>query len=258
MDITIYQIGQSINRLLDKQNVITNNIANASTPGFKEKFATILTKKQRYCDIQQGQKNFLVQNVHECINTSAGLLKNTERSLDLAISKKNYWFIVKKNNDKKEYYTRNGNIHINEKQQLNIAGNILIGINNKPIIIPENIKIDILKNGSIVCHMNKNDQNIIKNIGIIKIIHLKNHHMIPSKYGNLYTTNVINKKKSFFKKKKIKDIILSGFLEDSNVSLTDNMVNMISNARLFEMNIKLIQYYNDNEKIANKFMNINN
>ncbi|QTM69446.1 hypothetical protein HIC20_01575 [Buchnera aphidicola (Hormaphis cornu)] len=52
--------------------------------------------------------------------------------------------------------------------------------------------------------------------------------------------------------------IKSGELENSNVNSASNIINLISDARLFEMNMKIISNYNEMNQQANKIFNINN
>ncbi len=52
--------------------------------------------------------------------------------------------------------------------------------------------------------------------------------------------------------------IQSEVLEASNVNPTKNMVDMISNARQFEMNMKMISMYDQNTERANQLFNVNN
>ncbi|CAL4322125.1 Flagellar basal-body rod protein FlgF [Buchnera aphidicola (Thelaxes suberi)] len=260
MDYAIYKTGQTINRILENQNFIANNIANISTPGFKEKFISVLSCTKQKQSNQQGQKDFLVTNKKEYINTSIGFFKNTGRSLDLAISKENYWFIVKrKKNSKTKYFTRNGGIKLNKNNELTILNNFLIGTNNNIITIPKDSNVTVEKDGTIYCCKNKSLYTFKKKIGKIAIKYIKNDNIITSKYGNLYLENIqknnTNNKKLFYSNSR--NLILSGTIEESNVSPTTSIINMISNAREFEMNLKLITYCNENQKIANHFMNIN-
>ncbi|MBZ2279574.1 MAG: flagellar basal body rod C-terminal domain-containing protein, partial [Buchnera aphidicola] len=50
----------------------------------------------------------------------------------------------------------------------------------------------------------------------------------------------------------------SGFLEESNVSTTKNMINMISNAREFEMQMKTLSIFDKNSEYANQLLDVNN
>ena len=52
--------------------------------------------------------------------------------------------------------------------------------------------------------------------------------------------------------------VQSEMLENSNVNPTKNIVDMISNARQFEMNMKMISMYDQNIERANQLFNVNN
>ncbi|WP_257645499.1 flagellar basal body rod C-terminal domain-containing protein [Buchnera aphidicola] len=47
-------------------------------------------------------------------------------------------------------------------------------------------------------------------------------------------------------------------LEESNVNASKNMIEMISNARQFEMQMKMISMCDQNAEYANQLININN
>ncbi|MBZ2279560.1 flagellar biosynthesis protein FlgF, partial [Buchnera aphidicola] len=52
--------------------------------------------------------------------------------------------------------------------------------------------------------------------------------------------------------------LTSGFLEESNVNANKNMIDMISNAREFEMQMKIISTFDKNEEYANQLLDVNN
>ncbi|WP_343155014.1 flagellar basal body rod C-terminal domain-containing protein [Buchnera aphidicola (Kurisakia onigurumii)] len=256
MDKAIYYAANKANFILNKQEINSNNITNISTPGFKEKFISILNKK-----INSNKNNKINNNIVEIFqpsfNNFPGVLKKTDKILDIALNKKDFWFSVLNENLKKTFFTRNGNISVNKKNELNILGNPILGDDNKKIIIPKNSNIKILQNGMIqvIIPNNLSVFNKVIDIGKIKVTYLNRDEIYQSNFGNLYL------KKNIIKKNRIKKNnykIFSGTLEDSNVSPTNSMVNMISNAREFEMNMKIISYCNEKEKMANQCMIVNN
>ncbi|WP_343154608.1 flagellar basal body rod C-terminal domain-containing protein [Buchnera aphidicola (Pseudoregma panicola)] len=234
------------NRILEKQEIINNNLSNLSTIGFKEKFSYFLkvyNKKNK--NIKNEKINYY--------NNSIGQLNNTNQPLDLYLVNKNGWFLVKAKNSK-IYLTRNGNIKINKKNALSINNNFLIGINNKPIYIPKNYFPKIKNNGEIIINYKKKFLNKEKVIGKIKFKEININKLKEAHNGLFEIKNKYYKK--YLKNKNLE--IKTGILEGSNVNSISNIIETTSNSRTFNTIMKIISTINENEKITNKILNINN
>ncbi|WP_425619529.1 flagellar basal-body rod protein FlgF [Buchnera aphidicola] len=246
MDNSIYESMTAANRLLEKQNIISNNLANISTTGFKEKFIFII-----HNNINDDYYN----NIREYYNLTSGGLDHTNRNLDVYV-KGDGWLVVKDANGK-EAYTKNGHLNINQKNQLTIQNHTVVG-NNCSIIVPNNGTLNILSNGVIQLIQNYHNHIIKNKIGSLKLVHLPINDLIHKENGLFYLKNN-SKKANYNTIKHSNDIRLqSGMLESSNVNSAQNMIELISNARQFEMQMKMISTYNQNAEYANQLININN
>ncbi|AHG60046.1 flagellar basal-body rod protein FlgF [Buchnera aphidicola] len=251
MENAIYHSMMSAKQLLEKQTIISNNLANISTNGFKEKFNYIL---------QDENTNNLFNNHHPIIkeyyNLSPGILHHTQRNLDLFI-KDDGWLTVKDINGE-EAYTKNGHLKINAARKLTIQDNEVVG-HNSNIEIPDNVNLKILSNGIITVIEKKNKKIFTNQIGALKLVSLPWQNLIQKENGLFYL-------KKDFKSNKYSHIInhnnnirvQAGFLESSNVNTSKNMIEMISNARQFEMQMKMISTCDQNFEYANQLININN
>lgn len=254
MESSIYNAMNAANQLLENQNIISNNLANISTFGFKEKFHYILQNYNK-----NNKKNTYNEHnkiLKEYYNLTPGALNYTGKKLDLFI-KDNGWFTVKDINGQ-EAYTKNGHLRINSDQKLTIQDHKIIG-NNGDIKIPKNIDLKISSNG-IITGIRKNNNKIIETkIGILKLVRLPKDNLIQKENGLFYYNkhNQINQYKNIFNHDpSIR--VKSGFLETSNVNVSKNMIEMIANARQFEMQMKMISLCDKNSEYANQLMNINN
>lgn len=248
MENSIYKSMISANQLLDKQNIISNNLANISTTGFKEKFIFTIQN--------QNVKNLYNKITREYQNLSVGSLNHTKRNLDLFV-KDDGWLAVK---DKKgrEAYTKNGHLKININRKLTIQDNEVVG-NNCNITIPNNINIKISSNG-IITSIEKKHNHIFENkIGALKLVCLASKDLIEKDSGLFYLkkNNNFNECTSTIPHSN-KVHVQSGILEESNVNTSKNMIEMISNARQFEMQMKMISMCDKNAEYANQLININN
>lgn len=245
MENAIYQSMLSAVKLLDKQAIIANNLANISTTGFKESFDFFIKKNN--------QKNFdhtLDEKIKKYYNFSSGNIQSTQNNLDLIV-KNNGWLVIKDSYGK-EAYTKNGHLQVNEQGDLSIQGYEVVG-RNGAIKIPNNADIKILPNGVIeAIKKNKNRSNTVK-IGSLKLVVLPMNHLIQSKNGLFYIDEKSNNQ-NIPHSENIN--VQSGMLEESNVNSVKNMIDMISNARQYEMNMKIISVCDQNEEYANQLFNI--
>ncbi|WP_422667259.1 flagellar basal-body rod protein FlgF [Buchnera aphidicola] len=249
MENAIYDSMVSANQLLNKQNSIANNLANMSTTGFKENFIYII--KQYSQNKNNVNHNSNLQE-KEYYNTSTGLLDYTNRNLDIFI-KDNGWLTVK---DKygKEAYTKNGHIIVNPQGQLTVQNHKIVGYDNNYIKIPKQSDITILSNGEIVNKKNKKNTIVQYNIGRLKLVQLPMSALVKKGNGLYYLNKKIYNENTHHNNR---IQIKSGVLENSNVNPTKNMIDMISNARQFDMQMKMISMYDQNTEYANQILNIN-
>ncbi|QFQ32512.1 flagellar basal-body rod protein FlgF [Buchnera aphidicola (Aphis fabae)] len=246
MENTIYQSMQAAIRLLENQNIIANNLANVSTNGFKETFNLIIKN--------ENVNNLYKTQTQKYYNFSEGILTNTQRKLDLII-KENGWLVIKDMNGK-EAYTKNGHLQINAQGQLTIQ-NYKVVINQGDIKIPNNINIKILSDGTIKKIEEKEDKIFEKTIGSLKLVRFPKNNLIQKDNGLFYLKNhTLNQNLKVPHDDTVR--VQSEVLEASNVNPTKNMVDMISNARAFDMNMKMISMYDQNTERANQLFNVNN
>jgi len=246
MDSSTYMIMMSAQKLLDNQEILANNLANASTIGFKSE----LINKTVLSD-NNNTKNFSY-SLGKKYDKTLGSFRNTEQPLDIAIKHQNGWLVVKTNTNDTAY-TKNGHLQINSKGQLTSQDNIVMG-QNGPIIIPKHSNIKILSDGTI--KITENNKKFDKKLDKLQLVRINFKDLTHSDYG-LYFLNKTNKSNIVIKHDpNVK--ISSETLEDSNVNLSEDMINIIYDARIFEMQIKLLSNFNENMQLINKFLNINN
>ncbi|WAI11540.1 MAG: flagellar basal-body rod protein FlgF [Buchnera aphidicola (Macrosiphum albifrons)] len=252
MESAVYKSMIAANQLLEKQSIISNNLANISTTGFKEKF--IFAIQNQNVKNLYNNYNKIIKEYH---NLSSGILNHTRRNLDVFV-KNDGWLTVKDLNGQ-EAYTKNGHLKINSNRKLTIQDNEVVG-NNCNIEIPNNITLKILSNGTITSTIKKNKHIIENKIGALKLVRLPSQDLVQKENGLFYikkNNDPLNKyHHTINHNNEIR--IQSGMLEESNVNASQNMIEMISNARQFEMQMKMISMCDQNAEYANHLININN
>jgi flagellar basal-body rod protein FlgF len=113
---------------------IANNIANASTNGFRGEYTLFQEYLARTGSIGQREKTSFVQDIGEYRDTRDGPLQITANPLDIALQGKGYMVL---GNPGQEVYARTGVFHLDGNRQVVTSdGYPLLQENGRPIIIP--------------------------------------------------------------------------------------------------------------------------
>ena len=239
----LYTSGYSMLVNQKKMDVISNNLANADTTGFKkdtvifEAFPSLDTK--RINDFQNpinpipsiGSMRLGVEATEVFTYFTQGQLNATERSLDMAISGADNAFftigIPNANGGLDNHYSRDGVFSVNAVGVLvNKDGHPVLGQNGQITLSGSDISVndsgEIFQNGEII------DRLAIAQFQDPKQL---------SKYGNNLLTAPQDAQTIPFNGK-----IYQGYTEKSNINTIREMVDMITVMRAYEANQKLIQY----------------
>ena len=217
----IHQLTASMVNQLNRVDVISNNLANANTVGFKEENLAEGTFN-RYLEQQEKKdkvvlKESLIMDTIPKIDMSyksatVGALKQTGNNLDFAIKDREMFFKVQNEQGNIEY-TRDGSFKTVDGK--------LINQNGYPVLDNDNIPVDI------------NNPNFARTISVVK-----------TEFTNLEKIGNNNYKVSDEKKVELiansENYILQGSLEQSNVNTIRTMVGLIEAQRKFEQSQKAI------------------
>jgi len=242
----------------NKLNVISNNLANVNTAGFKQDdviigdYERIFNEKRDNLPLENNTKeaakflnraiNKVPIVVEEYTNFDIGSLQRTSNPLDIALKQKNAFFSVSTPDGEK--VTRAGNFSLDSNGYLVTKdGFKVLDKKNKPIKFNPSYPIKIDQNGDI--YQNK------KYITTLKIVRIDNLNTLKKIGNNLFDfipdTAIINPKNT----------TLQGFLEKSNVNPVREMTSLIETNRLVESYQKVMTTFMDDlnktaiEKLAN-------
>lgn len=226
---------------MNKMDVVSNNIANSDTTGFKkdttitQSFSEELAKRlddPKYniikTDIDVGGMSLGV-SVNEIVTDfSNGNLKPTENVLDAAINGSGFFAVnyIDKNGNVSEKYKRDGQFTLTAGGILSTKDGYQVLGENGPITIQGgDIRID--ENGNVFSGGEYIDR--------LKLVDFENKESLR-KYGeNLYDITDDSNQIQFSGK------ILQGHIENSNINVVQEMVKMITLSRTYEANQKMIQ-----------------
>lgn len=245
MDRMIYTAMTGAKHILAQQANNTHNLANATTSGFRAQVDAFRAVPV----ISEGlpTRAFVVDST---VGTdfSGGPIQQTGRELDLALQG-NGWIAVQKD-DGSEAYTRHGSLKLNENGVLQTHAGLSVMGDAGPISVPPDVAITIAKDGTVSSVPAGGQLSAVTVLGRIKLVNPPEDTLVRGDDG-LFVLKDGNPADA-----DAGVAILSGALEGSNVNIADAMVNMISLARQFEMQLKLIQNADTNANKASQILNL--
>ncbi|AMO81483.1 flagellar basal body rod protein FlgF [Obesumbacterium proteus] len=250
MDHAIYTAMGAASQTLEQQSITANNMANASTPGFRAQLAALRAVPVEGDSIETRTLVTASTPMHDM---SMGKLDYTARPLDVALQQDG-WLAVR-NADGTEAYTRNGNLQINTAGQLTSQGNLVIG-DNGPIAIPDRAEVTIAADGTITALGAGDQPNTTTQVGRLKLVKATAQEVQHGDDGLFHLTAEAQQQRGATLTLDPEVRLMPGVLEGSNVKPVDTMVDMIANARRFEMQMKVIRSVDDNEQKANQLLSL--
>ncbi|AIR61183.1 flagellar basal body rod protein FlgG [Cedecea neteri] len=244
-----------------KMGAISNNLANVNTSGFKRDrvmFSDLFYQNQRAPGGQLDQNNTAPTGIQfgtgvKIVGTqkefSTGNIQNTGQDLDVAITGQGFFQV--ETPDGEIAYTRAGNLQRNQEGVItNAAGLPLV----PQIELPANTKeIQIAKDGTVMALVGGETDPV--ELGQITLVNFVNPAGLEAVGGNLYRETAasgdavegIPGEEAFGQ-------LEQGSLEGSNVQVVEEMVDMITVQRAYEMNAKMVSAADDMLKFVTQTM----
>ncbi|WP_306605936.1 flagellar basal-body rod protein FlgF [Azonexus sp.] len=246
MDRLIYTAMTGAKHVFMQQAGTANNLANASTIGFKAQ-----EHRFRAVDIQteaMPTRAFVVDaSVADVFDD--GPLMFTGRNLDVAVQGRG-WLAVQLP-DGSEAYTRAGSLDVDATGQLKTkSGHTVLG-DGGPIAIPPDNNIEIGADGTVSIIPAFGTPNNVNPVGRLKLVNPPESELVRGADG-LFRLRSGNPAPADENVR-----VASGALEGSNVNVTDAMVNLISLSRQFELQIKMMQTADQNAQRADQLLSLN-
>lgn len=241
-------------------SVISNNLANVSTTGFKQSravFEDLLYQNVRQVGAQTSEDTRLPSGLMLGTGTrvvatekihSQGNIETTEKPLDVAIDGKGFFPVLLP--DGTQAYTRDGSFMISDQGQIVTASGYTLqpGINIPSDTQSVTIGIDGIVSAQLP------GQPSPTNVGSIQLANFVNPTGLQPIGENLYVESAASgTAQEGTPGQTGLGRLRQGALEGSNVNIVEEMVSMIETQRAYEMNSKLIstadgmlQYLNNN------------
>lgn len=227
-------------------DVVSNNLANATTTGFKKEGVTTQSFDSVYgIKIKDATVGYMNQNIGSMSlgakigetyrSWDQGSLRNTNSNYDFALSGKGFFSIsfTNKAGETSTLYTRDGSFQMNQEGYLVTKdGDYVLGESGDPILLPTDAsQLSVDSTGAIYA-----DGQYVDTFGIVDF---EDYDYIEAYGENLYRAvdGAVTKDSDA--------VVNQGYIEASNINVVTEMVDMINIAREYESNQKIVNAVDD-------------
>lgn len=225
----VSQISSSVDALTQEFDIITHNLANVNTAGYK-RFCNAFSRVLEAQGTGQQVYSLGTIELNSALDFSQGSIVETGRPLDFALYGKGFFVI---NTTDGPLYSRNGAFSVNQNGYIVDSEGRIVEGQAGPITIPSSVgtaDINVSSNGNITTG------NIT--IGAFRLVDFPedekklvpvglNCYQMPDQDITPVTAENV--------------VVKQGYQEASNVEIVDELVDMIMVTRLYEANMKFIQ-----------------
>lgn len=248
---TLYTAATGMNSLETKLDVIANNMANINTTGFKKdraNFEDIFYRQYRLPGAEDADGTRTATGIEVGLGTRVsstqsnfkqGSFETTNNPLDFAVEGDGFFQVRNPNGD--PYYTRAGNFNLNADGQI-VLGSAQNGYVLEPAISvpPEATGIVVTADGQV--QYSTQNSTSLTTLGQIQLAKFVNPDGMIKLGDNLYQrTDASGDPTTGNPGKDGFGNIRQGFLEASNVEPVNELIDLITTQRSFELNSQVVQ-----------------
>jgi len=242
MDRLLYTAMTGASGTMNRQAAVAHNLSNISTLGYRaEEHRLRAVQVQTHNTPPALPTRAFVVDASTHTDYTMGPVMQTNRPLDVAVQGSG-WIAVTAP-DGTEAYTRNGNLQLTLNGVLQTRNGLNVAGDGGVIAVPPDQKVEIGRDGT-VSIVPETGLRTTSAVGRIKLVN-------PNEADLERRSDGLFRLRSGQPAPLDNNVRLStGVLEGSNVSATDQMVSMISLARQFEMQIKMMTNAETNDRAA--------
>lgn len=236
MDRLIYTAASAARALMQRQDGIANNLANAATPGFRADLVAFRAVPVRG---DGAATRVVAVEASAGFDDHSGPVQTTGRNLDIAVLGKGYLAVQAL--DGTEAYTRAGSLEVGAGGVLVAAGGLPVAGDGGELNIPSGATVTVGADGTVSAHTGTGPS---QTVGRIKLVNPAPGELRKGADGLLRMATGEDAPAD-------PDVrVAAGALEGSNVNVVEAMVGMIAAARQFETQMKLLQSAEQNDQRA--------
>lgn len=238
MDRLIYLSMSGAKASMQRQEVLTNNLANASTTGFRAELAAFRAVPVRG---DGATTRAYALETTTGYDDKSGPVTPTGNPLDVAVQGK-AWLAVQ-SLDGTEAYTRGGALQVNAEGMIVTPAGLPVNGDGGPITVPAGATPEIAADGTITAKVGNQRPQAVGRLKLVTpeaALTRGADGLFRAADGDLPADTTAR--------------VQSGALEGSNVSPVETMVAMIAAARQFEQQMKMLQGAEQREQAASKLL----
>jgi flagellar basal-body rod protein FlgF len=238
MDRLIYTAMTGAKGTMDQQAAVAHNLANVNSTGFRAEL-----HKLRAVEVQTEALHTRAFTVDASVanDFTEGPLQFTGRPFDVALAGKG-WLAVQMA-DGSEAYTRNGSLAVSANGVLQTRdGRPVLG-DGGPVSIPPDNEITIGADGSVSASQ-PDQPGVVNVVAQLKLVNPPEAELVRGDDG------LFRLQGGAAAPADPNVRVAGGYLEGSNVNVVDQMVQMISLARQFEMQTRMLSTAEQNDRAA--------
>jgi flagellar basal-body rod protein FlgF len=248
MDRLIYTAMTGASGTLSRQAAVAHNLANVTTQGYRaeeHRLRAVQVQTHNRTPAALPTRAFAVDaSTHS--DFSEGPMNYTGGLYDVAVRGKGWLALALP--DGTEAYTRNGSFETSEAGVLQTHTGIPVQGDGGPITIPPDTRVTIEKDGTISTVPQTGTPNVVTVVGRLKLVNPPEADLVrgPDGYFRMGGGNEAEQSDAV--------TIAPGYIENSNVNPVEQMVAMISLARQFEMQMRMITTAEANDRAATQIL----
>jgi len=238
MDRLIYTAMTGAKGTMDQQAAVAHNLANVNSTGFRAEL-----HKLRAVEVQTEALHTRAFTVDASVanDFTEGPLQFTGRPFDVALAGKG-WLAVQMA-DGSEAYTRNGSLAVSANGILQTRdGRPVLG-DGGPVSLPPDNEITIGADGSVSASQ-PGQPGVVNVVAQLKLVNPPEAELVRGDDG------LFRLQGGAAAPADPNVRVAGGYLEGSNVNVVDQMVQMISLARQFEMQTRMLSTAEQNDRAA--------
>ena len=237
MDKLVYTAATGLRAHMAAQAAIANNMANASTTGFRADRVVFDRIELKGGGSELQARAPTSEEVTDA-DRRAGTLQQTGRPLDIAVAGNDDWIAVQAG-DGSEAYTRRGDLEVAPSGVLQTGDGFIVQGSSGPITVPPYDSLSIASDGTISIVPKGGDPKNPQALDKIKLVSTKGTNTVKG------LDNLLRVRGGGALPDNLDAKVQTGAIEGSNVNMTQALVDMIENQRSYEVQANLLKSAKD-------------
>ncbi|WP_422343547.1 flagellar basal body rod protein FlgF [Parasphingorhabdus sp.] len=247
MDKMIHSSLSAMQGIMARQTAIANNMANASTTGFR---AEVINAKARHLSSAAFDSRAIAYERVLTADLTAASVTKTGRALDVALN--GDAMLTVQGSDGEPAYTRRGDLQLSETGLLTTGAGDPVWGEAGPLIIPPADRINIAQDGGVWILPQNDPDGEMQQIDRLALVSFTGSDIVKG-HDNLFRVRgggiLPNDPDAG---------ITEGSLEGSNVNMTTALVDMIEASRAWEIQVKFLSTAKDIDSSGASLMQLPN